>query len=73
MALCTAITEYSEIIRRALCDDEIIYASEFDLNDSSRIIYVPASEDDSIINAYKAATGWKEYKAYIYEYDYTNE
>ena len=45
----------------------------FDLNDSSRIIYVPASEDDSIINAYKAATGWKEYKAYIYEYDYTNE
>ena len=35
MALGTAITEYSEIIRRALCDDEIIYASEFDLNDSS--------------------------------------
>lgn len=50
-----------------------IQSSTFKNNASGRKIYVPASEDDSIINAYKAATGWKEYKAYIYEYDYTNE
>ena len=30
-------------------------------------IYVPASGDDSIINAYKAAEGWSEYKDYIFE------
>ena len=35
------------------------------------IIYVPASDDDSIINAYKAADGWKDYADYIEEYDFT--
>ena len=30
-------------------------------------IYVPASDDDSIIDAYKAATGWRSYKYYINE------
>lgn len=30
-------------------------------------IYVPASDDNSIIDAYKAATGWRSYKYYIYE------
>jgi len=30
-------------------------------------IYVPASDDDSIIDAYKAATGWRSYKYYIKE------
>ncbi len=30
-------------------------------------IYVPASEDDSVINAYKAASGWSPYASYIYE------
>lgn len=30
-------------------------------------IYVPASDDNSIIDAYKAATGWSKYKYYIYE------
>jgi len=30
-------------------------------------IYVPASDDDSIINAYKAAEGWSSYKDYIFE------
>lgn len=36
-------------------------------------IYVPASEDDSIINAYKSAKYWSDYASHIYEYDYTNE
>lgn len=30
-------------------------------------IYVPASDDDSIIDAYKAAEGWSTYKNYIFE------
>ena len=34
MALGTAITEYSEIIRRALCGGDIVYACEFDLNEN---------------------------------------
>ncbi len=34
------------------------------------IIYVPASDDDSIINAYKAADYWKDYADYIEEYDF---
>ena len=38
---------------------------------TSRKIYVPASDDDSIINAYKAADGWKKYADYIEEYDFT--
>ncbi len=31
-------------------------------------IYVPSSDDDSIINAYKAAQYWSDYSAYIEEY-----
>ena len=34
------------------------------------IIYVPASDDDSIINAYKAANYWKDYADYIEEYEF---
>lgn len=34
MALGTAITEYSEIISRALCGDDIIYASGFDIDEN---------------------------------------
>ena len=30
-------------------------------------IYVPASDDDSIINAYKKASGWSNYANYIFE------
>ena len=43
----------------------------FDTNATDRKIYVPASDDDSIINAYKAANGWKDYADYIEEYDFT--
>ena len=39
-------------------------------NASGRKIYVPASDDDSIINAYKAAAGWKEYADAIEEYEF---
>ena len=43
----------------------------FTNNATDRKIYVPASDDDSIINAYKAATGWKDYADYIEEYEFT--
>ena len=43
----------------------------FDYNASDRKIYVPASDDDSVINAYKAAAGWSEYAADIVEYNFT--
>ncbi|MBR4038004.1 MAG: leucine-rich repeat domain-containing protein, partial [Tidjanibacter sp.] len=33
-------------------------------------IYVPASDDDSIINAYKVAEGWSNYADYISEYEF---
>ena len=36
-------------------------------------IYVPASDDDSIINAYKAAEYWSEYADDIEEYDFSAE
>ena len=42
-------------------------------NASGRKIYVPASDDDSIINAYKAAAGWSMYKSDIEEYDFSAE
>ena len=42
----------------------------FNGNASGRKIYVPASDDDSIINAYKAAAGWKEYADAIEEYEF---
>jgi hypothetical protein len=34
-------------------------------------IYVPASADDSIINAYKTAQYWSDYASYIEEYDFS--
>ena len=46
------------------------YKLSADMWESSYIgckIYVPASDDDSIINAYKAASGWSTYKNYIFE------
>ena len=39
----------------------------FDYNASGRKIYVPASDDDSIINAYKAKKYWSDYADYIFE------
>ena len=45
-------------------------SSVFDYNASDRKIYVPASDDDSIINEYKS--GWSEYASSIYEYDFVN-
>lgn len=35
-------------------------------------IYVPASDDDSIITAYKSALGWSNYAAYIEEYEFVD-
>ena len=36
-------------------------------------IYVPASDDDSIINAYKAKYYWNHYTSSIFEYDFSAE
>ena len=43
----------------------------FLFNDFGRRIFVPASDDDSIINAYKEADGWSDYASYIEEYDFS--
>ena len=45
------------------CGDEIFYNTR-----ALRKIYVPASEDDSIINAYKAVPELETYASKIYEY-----
>ncbi len=47
------------------------YPGSFDYNASERKFYVPASDDDSIINAYKRA--WSDYADYIEEYDFSAE
>ena len=39
----------------------------FSKNLTNMLIYVPASDDDSIINAYKAAEFWSDYEEYIVE------
>jgi hypothetical protein len=36
-------------------------------NASGRRIFVPASDDNSIINAYKKASGWSYYQVSIFE------
>ena len=39
-------------------------------NEGPTVVYVPASDDDSIINAYKSADGWnKDYRKF-YEYEF---
>lgn len=45
----------------------------FNNNVINRKIYVPASDDDSIINAYRAADGWSDYADAIEEYDFSAE
>ena len=45
----------------------------FHYNAAGRKIYVPASDDDSIINAYKKASHWSSYASYIHEYDFSAE
>ena len=42
----------------------------FAYNANGRKIYVPASDDDSIINAYKAKGYWSDYAADIEEYEF---
>lgn len=37
---------------------------------SDFVLYVPASDDDSIINAYKAADGWSAYADKMVEYEF---
>lgn len=43
----------------------------FNDNASGRKIYIPASDDDSIIKAYKAANIWKNYTNSFVEYNFT--
>ena len=42
----------------------------FNNNASGRKIYVPASDDDSIVNAYKTADYWSDYASAIEEYEF---
>lgn len=42
------------------------------LSSTEAKIYVPASDDNSVIIAYKVATLWNPYADYIFEYDYEN-
>lgn len=42
----------------------------FNYNASDRKIFVPASDDDSIINAYKSANYWSNYASAIVEYEF---
>ena len=42
----------------------------FDNNATGRKIYVPASDDDSVINAYKAKEYWSSYATSIEEYSF---
>lgn len=36
------------------------------------LFYVPASDDDSVISAYKIAKGWSKYTAYMEEYTFSS-
>ncbi len=45
-------------------------SSVFYGNATGRKIYVPASDDDSIINAYKTKSYWKDYQSSIFEYEF---
>ena len=40
-------------------------------NTLNRTIFVPASDDDSVINAYKSANVWRNYASHIVEYNFT--
>ena len=44
--------------------------SVFRNNATGRKIYVPASDDDSIINAYKTKSRWANYQSSIFEYEF---
>ena len=49
------------------------HSNMFSSNATGRRIFVPASDDDSIINAYKAKQYWSDYASYIEEYDFSAE
>ena len=42
-------------------------SNAFGSNADNRLIYVPTSDDGSILNAYKTAAGWSDYADYIVE------
>ena len=48
----------------------LAFGDIFDFNASGRKFYVPASDDDSIIEAYKSAKYWSEYAEAIEEYEF---
>ena len=43
----------------------------FSGNTLNRTIFVPASDDDSVINAYRSANVWRNYASHIVEYNFT--
>ena len=63
---CKNLTEiYCKAVTPPLAEDSFSNLA------SINKIYVPASDDDSIINAYTTADGWIDYADYIYEYEFT--
>lgn len=73
--------QYCSSLVRVYCLSEVppttrtdyIAWGAFDSNHTDRIIYVPQSDDDSIINSYKTARGWSTYADAIVEYDFSAE
>lgn len=59
---------FTKITDKLVTGNELENTYAFSCNASGRKIYVPASDDDSIINAYKSA--WSGFKSYIYEYEF---
>lgn len=66
---CYNISEiYCKSAYPPLISDSNIFGSFFSYKGA---IYVPASDDDSIINAYKSANVWSNYATYMEEYNFT--
>lgn len=59
---------FTKITDKLVTGNELENTYAFSYNASGRKIYVPASDDDSIINAYKSA--WSGFKSSIYEYEF---
>jgi len=66
---CYYISEiYCKSAYPPLISDSNIFGSFYSYKGA---IYVPASDDDSIINAYKSANVWSNYATYMEEYNFT--
>ena len=66
---CRSLTSiYCKATTPPNIEDRIFYSNAPDLK-----IYVPKSEDSTVLKAYKSVEGWKDYADIIEEYDFDNE